>query len=78
MTLFREIPDENGNLIYHINMDNFLKTGDRSDFIKILPNDTVIIQQKPLSYVLSNVGLINTFMSMLNLYLSIQINARRN
>jgi len=78
VTLFREIPDEDGNLIYHINMDNFLKTGDRSEFIKILPNDTVIIQQKPLSYILSNVGLINTFMSMLNLYLSIQINASRN
>ena len=77
VTLFREIPDENDNLIYHINMDNFLKTGDRSEFIKILPNDTVIIQQKPLSYILSQTGLLNTFLSMINLYYLIQVNSRR-
>ena len=64
VTLFREIPDEDGNLIYHINMDNFLKTGDRSEFIKILPNDTVIIQQKPLSYVLSQTYLLNTLIGI--------------
>lgn len=77
VTLFREIPDENGNLIYHINMDNFLKTGDRSEFVKILPNDTLIIQQKVLSYVLSQTGLLNTFLSMLNLYYLIQYNSSR-
>ena len=78
VTLFREIPDENGNLIYHINMDNFLKTGDRSEFIKILPNDTVIIQQKVLSYVLSQTGLLNTFLSVINLYYLIQYNSARS
>ena len=77
VTLFREIPDVNGNLIYHINMDNFLKSGDRSEFIKILPNDTVIIQQKPLSYVLSQTYLLNTFLSIINLYYLIQVNSKR-
>jgi len=77
VTLFREIPDGDGNLIYHINMDNFLKTGDRSEFIKILPNDTVIIQERLMSYLISQAGLVSTLMSILNLYLSIQINANR-
>ena len=77
VTLFREFPDENGRMIYQINLEKFLKTGDRSEFVRILPNDTVIIQQRPFSYLLSQVGIVNTFMSMLNLYLSIQINAAR-
>jgi len=78
LTLFRETPDDDGNLIYHINMDNFLKTGDRSEFVKILPNDTIIIQQKVMSYVLSQTGLLNTFLSIVNLYYLIQYNSARN
>jgi len=78
VTLFRETADDEGNLIYHINMDNFLKTGDRSEFVKILPNDTIIIQQKVMSYVLSQTGLLNTFLSVINLYYLIQYNSARN
>ncbi len=77
VTLFRELPDEDGTMIYHIDMNSFLKTGDRSDFVKILPNDTIIIQQKPVSYVLSQTGLLNTFLSIINLYYLIQVNSNR-
>ena len=69
--LFREIPDENGEQIYSINLRKFLKTGDRSEFVKILPNDTFIIPQTTTNVILSNVGTLNTFLTLLNLYLQI-------
>ena len=74
--IFREVPDENGQIIYTINIAKFLKTGDRSEFIKIMPNDTFIIPQKTSSYVIQQVGTINTLLSILNIYL--QIDYRNN
>ena len=53
------------------NLKKFLKTGDRSEFMKILPNDTYIIPQTTASIILSNVGTVNTFLTLLNLYLQI-------
>ena len=69
--LFRESTDENGKLVYEINMENFLKTGDRGDFVKVLPNDTYIVPQTVTSYVMSQVGTLNTFLSVANIYLQI-------
>jgi hypothetical protein len=74
--IFREVPDENGQIIYTINIAKFLKTGDRSEFIKIMPNDTFIIPQKTSSYMMEQVGTINTLLSILNIYL--QIDYRNN
>ena len=69
--LFRESTDDNGKLVYEINMENFLKTGDRGDFVKVLPNDTYIVPQTVTSYVMSQVGTLNTFLSVANIYLQI-------
>ena len=33
--LYREEPDENGQLVYMIDLDHFVRTGDRSKFIQI-------------------------------------------
>ena len=74
--IFREVPDESGRLVYTINIAKFLKTGDRSEFIKIMPNDTFIIPQKTSSYMMGQVGTINTLLSILNIYL--QIDYRNN
>ena len=74
--IFREIPDENGKLAFTINIENFIQTGDRSEFIKIMPNDTFIIPQQTSSYVLGQVGTLNTLLSFLNIYL--QIDNRNN
>ena len=49
--IYREIPEADGTLIYHIDLSEFIKTGDRSNFIKINPNDTIIIPQKLSSYI---------------------------
>ena len=74
--IFREVPDKNEKLAYTINIAKFLKTGDRSEFIKIMPNDTFIIPQKPSSYMMQQVGTLNTLLSILNIYL--QIDYRNN
>jgi len=71
--IYREEPDENGKLVYVVDMKKFLKSGDRSDFIEVKPNDTIIISQTVPSYVLSHIGLVTTFMTMLNLYFQIQV-----
>ena len=70
--LFREIEDNKGELIYTINLEKFLKTGDRSEFVKVMPNDTYIIPQTTSSYIISQVGTLNTILSVLNIYLQIE------
>ena len=70
-SIYREVPDENGKLVYNIDLNNYVKSGDRSNFIKIKPNDTVIIPKKPLAYFLEQVGAINTVLSLISLYFQI-------
>jgi len=76
--LFREIEDENKKLIYEINLEKFLKTGNREDFIKVMPNDTFVVPQTVTNYVMSQVGTLNTFLSMANIYLQIIDLPKRN
>jgi hypothetical protein len=66
--LFRELPDANGNISQTIDLEKFLKSGDRGDFTKVLPNDTYVIPQSPMSYVVSNLNIINTILNFYNLY----------
>jgi hypothetical protein len=70
--LYREVPEENGDLVYTINLDSFFQSGDRSEFIKVKPNDTIVIPQKLSNYLWVQVGTLNTFLSMMSLYLQIQ------
>ena len=74
--LFREREDDKGKIVYTINLEKFLKTGDRSEFVKVMPNDTFIIPQKTSSYIITQVGTLNTILSFLNLYF--QIEYRKN
>ena len=75
--LFREIPDADGSLVYQIDLDEFIITGSRSAFIKIKPNDTIIVPQKFSSYLLNQVGTINTLFSLINIYLQLENLAKR-
>ncbi len=63
--VFREQPDDNGQIVYVINLNKYLKTGNREDFIKILPNDTIIVPQTFPSYVLSYSGTVSTIINIL-------------
>jgi len=70
--VYREIPDADGSLVYHIDLNNFINTGNRSNFIKIKPNDTIIVPQKLSSYFLTQVGTINTIFSLVTIYLQLE------
>ena len=69
--LYRETPDEGHILSYVINLESFIKTGDRSEFIKIKPNDTILIPRTITGTLLKQIGTFNTIFSLLNLYLTI-------
>ena len=68
--VYHEYPDKNGNVVNIIDFTEFLKTGDRSNFIIIQPNDTFIIKQTTLSYMIDEIGTVNTLMNFINLYLN--------
>ena len=70
--LFRETEDDKGELIYTINLEKFLKTGDRSEFVKVMPNDTYIIPQTTGSYIMAQVGTLNTILAIVNIYIQIE------
>ena len=69
--LIREVPEENGKLVFTLNFNEFIKSGDRSNFIKIKPNDTVIIPQKLSSFLMSTASGINTSLSLITIYIQI-------
>ena len=71
--LYREIPDKNGYLTYEINLHDFIRSGDRSGFIKINPNDTIIVPQKFTNVIMRQIGTVNTFLSLAMLYMQLQI-----
>ena len=66
--IYREAPDSDGKLQYQLNLQKFIQSGNRSEFIKIKPNDTIIIPEKITSVILTKVGTVNTFLGLFNLY----------
>ena len=70
--LYREMPDQNGKIVYNIDFDEFIKSGDRANFIKINPNDTILIPQKLSNSILKQIGTVNTFFSLIMIYLQIK------
>ena len=69
--VYHEYPNKQGNIVHVIDFTDFIKTGDRSNFITIHPNDTFIIRQTNFSYLLDNIGTINTLMGLINIYLNL-------
>ena len=59
--LYRETPDENGQLVYFINLNPFLKTGDRSNFPQIKPNDTIVMRKNITGVLLMRLHLFRLF-----------------
>ena len=75
--IYREIPDADGTLVYHIDLSEFINTGNRFKIIQIKPNDTIIVPQKFSSYILQQVGTINTIFSIVTIYLQLESLANR-
>ncbi|MBH09268.1 MAG: hypothetical protein CMG74_02755 [Candidatus Marinimicrobia bacterium] len=70
--LYREIPDKDGTIVYNIDLSEFIKTGNRSEFIKIKPNDTIIVPYKLSSYLLKQINFVNTIFNIINIYLQLE------
>ena len=66
--LYRELPDADGKLSITIDLEKFLKSGDRGDFTRVLPNDTYVIPQSFRSYIFSNLDIVNTLLNFYNLW----------
>ena len=66
--LYREFPDTDGKVVYQINLDEYIDSGDKSKLIAIKPNDTIIIPEKMSSIIVKNMASVSTFMNLLNLY----------
>ena len=66
--VYREIPEDDGTLVYYLDFEKFVSSGDRSEFIRIKPNDTIIIPENFFNYFLTQVGTFNTLLSLFNLY----------
>ena len=64
--------NDNNELIYIINLENFYKTGDKSDFVEIMPHDTIIIEETMVSSVFRNSNTLTTILQILSIYIDIQ------
>ena len=69
--LYRETPDENGKMVYIIDLTSFLKSGDRSNFPKIKPNDTIVIKKTLIGILIFKNFMIKTSLARLFTILSI-------
>ena len=75
--IFRSQNSTDSIKTYNINLKKFFKDGNRDNFISIKPNDTIIIEQASWSKMLSNIGTLNTVLSVVNLYFLIEYNQDR-
>jgi hypothetical protein len=64
--VIRHEPDDNGKQAYVLNLKPFYKKGDRSAFIALKPNDTIIIPEKGVSIakISQYAGVISPFIYM--------------
>ncbi len=45
----RQEPDKDGKMAYIVDLDSYYKKGDRSSFIALKPNDTIVFPEKSIS-----------------------------
>ena len=69
--LYREKPDQNGQLVYLIDLTKFLNTGDRSNFPKIKPNDTIVIKKTLIGILIEDINTIQTFFAALTFFITL-------
>lgn len=61
--LIRQKPDENGKMVYIIDLNPFLKFGDRSNFPKIKPNDTIVFTKTWSGFLLEDLQTLQTLLT---------------
>ena len=71
ITVFRENFKNNQKQKFKIDISEFLKTGNRKNLTKILPNDIIVIKQKPLYSLLKRVGDFSIFLNIIILIVNL-------
>ncbi len=66
--LIREIPDKNGQMVYFVDLTSFLKNGDRSNFPKIKPNDTIVVTKTLTGILIEDLSTFQIFVSIITLF----------
>ena len=66
--LYRETPEDNGQMVYVIDLTSFLKSGDRSNFPKIKPNDTIVIKKTLAGVLIEDINTFQTFIAAITLF----------
>ena len=66
--LYRETPDDNGQMVYIIDLTSFLKSGDRSNFPKIKPNDTIVIKKTLTGVLIEEISTFQTFIASITFF----------
>ena len=69
--LYRETPDENGQMVHVIDLTVFLKSGDRSNFPKIKPNDTIVIKKTLIGVIIEDIYTFQTFIASITFFLQL-------
>ena len=69
--LYREKPDDNGQLVYFVDLTTFLKTGDRSNFPKIKPNDTIVINKTFTGILIQDIATFQTLLTLFTFFIQI-------
>ena len=69
--LYRETPDENGQMVHIIDLTAFLKSGDRSNFPKIKPNDTIVIKKTLIGVIIEDINTFQTFIASITFFLQL-------
>ena len=63
--LIRQKPDKNGKMVYLIDLTPFLKYGDRSNFPKIKPNDTIVFTKTWSGFLIEDLQTMQTLLTAL-------------
>ena len=72
--IYRENKDTNGKIKYEINLNKFYASGDRSELVKIMPNDTIVIKEGLFSKIFRSSNALTTVLQILSIYIQIESN----
>ena len=55
-------------MVYFVDLTSFLKNGDRSNFPRIKPNDTIVIKKTLTGILLEDLNTLQTFFAAITLF----------
>ena len=70
--LHREIPDGDEVITYELDLSSFISSGDRSSFVKIMPNDMILVPTRTVPLILKKISTTGVILNLINLYLNIK------